>query len=203
MTPPPPPPAERPIVLHGARCVLRAFHADELDALLAAREAAESFGGARERPAREREHLRRRIARSGRLHDGLLEFAIEVDGKLAGDVQGRSGRRMLPPGVWEFGVELYGPSRRGQGIGSEAVALLTQYLFTERGAGRVQATTDVANAPMRAVLAKLGFQEEGVLRGFMPDEAPDGPRHDYVLSAVTAAEWAERRDRGAPAPTRP
>ncbi len=34
---------------------------------------------------------------------------------------------------------------------------------------------------MRAVLRRLGFAEEGVLRGFMPDAAPDGFRHDYVI----------------------
>jgi len=46
----------------------------------------------------------------------------------------------------------------------------------------VQATTDVRNAPMRRVLEKLGFEEEGVLRAFMPD---GDDRADYVLYAIT------------------
>ena len=177
------------VTLRGALCLLRAFRTDELDALVAARAEAEGFGRTREPATRPREQLRRRIETSGREHNGLFELAIEVDGQLAGDVQARGGRKMLPPGVWELGIELYGTARRGKGIGREAVALITTQLFEALGAGRVQASTDVENAPMRAVLRRLGFVEEGVLRGFMPDVAPDGPRHDYVLAGVTRDEW--------------
>ena len=186
-----------PVTLRGAHCLLRAFRADELDALLAARAASEGFGATRERAARPRERLRRRIETSGRVHDGWLEFAIEVDGQLAGDVQARGGRSMLPPGVWELGIELYGNGNRGKGVGTEAVALITRQLFEALGAGRVQATTDVENAPMRAVLRRLGFVEEGVLRGFMPDSAADGPRHDYIMAGVTRDEWAAAATRAA------
>ena len=84
---------------------------------------------------------------------------------------------------------LYGNGNRGKGVGTEAVALITRQLFEALGAGRVQATTDVENAPMRAVLRRLGFTEEGVLRGFMPAAATDGPRHDYVVAGVTRDEW--------------
>lgn len=189
----PQPNDEHPIELPGERCVLRAFRPDELDALIAARTAPDGFAGPREQLPRLREQLRRRIERSGRLWDGWIEFAIEADGALAGDVQARGGRHMVPPGVYELGIELYGAERRGRGIGTEAVALITSHLFADRAAGRVQATTDVTNAAMRAVLRKLGFTEEGVLRGFMPDADPAGPRHDYVMAAVTAQDWAARR----------
>lgn len=181
------------VTLRGRHCLLRAFRTDELDALLAARAASEGFGATREPAARPREQLRRRIETSGRVHDGWLEFAIELDGQLAGDVQARGGRRMLPPGVWELGIELYGGGNRGKGVGTEAVALITTHLFAALAAGRVQATTAVANAPMCAVLRRLGFAEEGVLRGFMPDAAPDGPRHDYALFGVTRDEWVAGR----------
>ncbi len=191
-------PAPDTVVIRGTRCTLRAFRSDELDTLIAALhsvgEDPAGFAGPRETVGDEREELRRRIAASGRLHDGWLEFAIEADGRLVGDVQGRGGRRMLPPGVYELGIELYDPASRGKGIGSEAVTLLTAHLFARLGAGRVQATTDVTNAPMRAVLARLGFREEGVLRDFMPSrDDPAGARNDYVLAAVTAADWAGLR----------
>ena len=177
------------VTLRGSHCLLRAFRQDELGELIAARAASESIAGPREPGGRLREQLRRRIERSARVLNGWLEFAIEVDGRLAGDVQARSGRRMLPPGVWELGIDLYGTGNRGKGVGGEAVALITEHLFTVEGAGRVQATTDVANAPMRAVLRRLGFTEEGVLRGFMADAAPDGLRHDYVMAGVTRDTW--------------
>ena len=178
------------VTLRGSHCLLRAFREDELDELIAARAASESIVGPRAPGGRLREQLRRRIEGSARVLNGWLEFAIEVDGRLAGDVQARSGRRMLPPGVWELGIELYDTGNRGKGVGGEAVALITEHLFTVEGAGRVQATTDVANAPMRAVLRRLGFTEEGVLRGFMADAAPDGLRHDYVMAGITRADWA-------------
>lgn len=186
------PPSEA-VTLRGERCLLRAFRPDELDALLAARRASESLRATGGRGRRERDRLRRRIATSGRLHNGWLEFAIEVAGTLVGEVQARGGQRMMPPGTYELGIELYAAERRGRGVGTEAVALITTHLFATLGAGRVQATTDVANAAMRAVLARLGFVEEGVLRGFMPDNEEGGPRHDYVMAGVTAAEWAARQ----------
>lgn len=181
------------ITLPGALCLLRAFRKEELDQLVAARTATDGSIGLREPGGRLREQLRRRIETSGLVHNGFLEFAIEVDGCLAGDVQARRPARALPPGVWELGIELHATASRGKGVGSEAVALITEHLFTVEGAGRVQASTDVANAPMRGVLRRLGFAEEGVLRGFMPDAAPDGPRHDYVMAGVTRDEWAAGR----------
>lgn len=191
----PRPAAPATVTLHGERCLLRPFRPDELDELLAARTAVDrsAFAGPRQHDARPREQLRRRIGSSGRVHDGWLEFAVESGGRLVGDVQARSGRKMLPPGVWELGIELYASASRGKGIGTEAVTLITGHLFSALGAGRVQATTDVANESMRGVLRKLGFAEEGVLRSFMPDGDPDGPRHDYVLAAVTAEEWTAAR----------
>ncbi len=180
------------VILRGDRCTLRAFRPDELDALLAARFAddPEAFAGPREHGARPREALRRRIAASGHVHRDFLELGIEAGGTLVGDIQGRSGRRMLPPGVWELGIELYGPAARGQGLGTEATRLFVGHLFAAEGAERVQATTDVTNAAMRRVLSNLGFAEEGVMHGFMPGRDGGGPRHDYVLAAVTREAWA-------------
>jgi RimJ/RimL family protein N-acetyltransferase len=50
----------------------------------------------------------------------------------------------------------------------------------------VQASTAPGNAAMRRVLEKLGFTEEGTLRGYMP--AREG-REDYVLYALTRSDW--------------
>ena len=42
---------------------------------------------------------------------------------------------------------------------------------------------------MRAVLQRVGFVEEGVMRGFWPAEPIRG---DYVLYGVTKPEWRAR-----------
>jgi RimJ/RimL family protein N-acetyltransferase len=66
---------------------------------------------------------------------------------------------------------------------------LSAHLFSEHEAIRVQATTDLDNAPMRGVLERLGFGFEGVLRGFMP--SAEGPPLDYAMYGLTKADWLE------------
>jgi RimJ/RimL family protein N-acetyltransferase len=161
------------IRLEGSRVALRAFRIDELDALEAAFRRSETL-----LDPPDREQLRLRISGSGEWVDGRLELAVDAGGVLIGSVDVRSGRMMMPPGVCEFGIELWA-DRRGAGLGTEAVALLTGWLH-EQGFPRVQAGTDVRNVPMRRVLEKAGFANEGVMRSFMPSAAG---RADYVLYA--------------------
>ncbi len=93
----------------------------------------------------------------------------------------------LPAGVYEIGVILYQARDRGSGYGSEAVELLTTWLFETGRAERVQAGTNVGNRAMRAVLARLGFQLEGILRGY--GAISDGTRSDGAMYAVLKPEW--------------
>jgi RimJ/RimL family protein N-acetyltransferase len=134
-------------------------------------------------PQRE-ERIRRRIAKRPTLAaDGFLELGIEVDGRLVGDIQARTGPHAFPPGVCEIGITLF-PDARGRGIGLEAVRLFTELLVREHGIARVQASTALDNVPMRRVLERLGWTLEGVLEDFYPDGA--GGRLDYALYAITA-----------------
>ena len=126
------------------------------------------------------------IARSGTFHNGFLRLAIDVDGRLVGEIDARCPPEAFPPGVYELGIELYDEADRGCGHGAEAVRQLVERLFTRDGAERVQASTAPGNAAMRGVLEKLGFSYEGTLRGFMPAR---GGREDYVLYALTRADW--------------
>ena len=142
------------------------------------------------RSRRSRERWERRIARSGRFERGFLDLAIEVGGGLVGLIDARRPPHSMPPGVFELGIALFDEAERGRGYGTEAIALLTQYLFDELEAARVQASTAVGNRAMRRVFEKLGFRKEGVLRSYMP--AGQG-RDDYVLYAVTRADWAGGR----------
>jgi RimJ/RimL family protein N-acetyltransferase len=165
--------------LRGERVTLRPFRAEEFRRVWEFRLEDGALPENRER-------LRRRYARSGAFHDGFLDLAIEVDGRLVGEIDARRGRNMIPQGVYELGIALFDAADRGQGYGREAVALLTDHLFRELGAGRVQGSTSVENAGMRRVFERCGFTFEGVMRGFMP--APGGERDDYALYAVTRAD---------------
>lgn len=168
--------------IRGEGVLLRPFRVEEYDVVLA-RYAAEV-------PPR-REARRRRLALSGSRTTWELLFAIEIAGRLAGEVQARCPEDASPPGVFELGIELYQEADRGRGSGSEVIRVLTSHLFEHEGAIRVQATTDVENAAMRRSLEKCGFTEEGVLRGFMPSS--DGPR-DFAIYGITAADRAGTRD---------
>lgn len=143
----------------------------------------------------DRERIEERVAASGTWsEDGSagLWLAIEVAGELVGEIQARSPRGGLPPGVFEIGVELYESRDRGKGIGTAAVAELTDHLFREEAALRVQISADVDNGAMRRVAERLGFGFEGVLRGFMPTSS--GPR-DHAMYGMTRSDWENVKDR--------
>jgi RimJ/RimL family protein N-acetyltransferase len=171
-----------PLPVHGRHVVLRAFRRDELDLLVDGRGA--------DRPG-SRRRLTELIEHSGRLWRGRIELAVEAEGRLVGDAQARQPEHCLPPGVYEIGISLFAEADRGKGYGRDAVELLTTHLFAERAAERVQASTAVHNGAMRAVLQRLEFREEGVMRAFMPSAA--GARDDFALYAVTRDEWRPRR----------
>lgn len=166
------------VELRGECVVLRSYRPDEFDA---------AYEQARNSTARvgelSPERMRLRIARSGRFVEGRLDLAVVSDGRIVGSIEARAPEGALPPGVCEIGVELV-PAARGEGLGTEAVALLTRHLLSN-GFGRVQASTDVGNAAMRGALENAGFRLEGTLRGYMPDGAR---RTDGVLYALTAAD---------------
>jgi ribosomal-protein-alanine N-acetyltransferase len=168
------------------KVVLRAFRPDERERALTTWR---SFGG-RSSDAGARRRFLRRIARSGTFHDGILVLAVEAGGRLIGDVQARQPRYALPAGVFELGFEIWDPADRRRGHGREAVAQLTELLFAEHEAARVQASTSIENVATRRLLEGLGYIEEGVLRAFWPRD--DGSREDYVLYAVTREDWNAR-----------
>lgn len=171
----------RAVRLKGRRVVLRAFRASELDALVRSRVTDQGAATGVRLPSRAR--MRRRIAASGRWDRGWISLAVEVDGRLAGDVQARGyPREAMPPGVVDIGMTLWDSSDRGRGLGTEALRLFTTWLLGRGGAARVQGSTALGNKAMRRAFEKAGYRREGVLHGFMPG---DGGRLDYVLYAKT------------------
>ena len=174
------------IELRGDHVVLRGFRPEEVAVALERMQSVPPAELDRD-TLRER---RERLERSGERSGSEIMLAVEADGRLVGDVQGRCPRFALPRGVWELGIELWDAADRGRGIGRETVALLSSHLFDREDAIRVQATTDVDNVSMRRVLEVLGFDFEGILHGFMPDAA--GPPRDYAMYGVTRGAWEAR-----------
>jgi RimJ/RimL family protein N-acetyltransferase len=169
----------------GTRVTLRAMRPDEFDAVWNARQELDDRVQPGGSPPRQR--VRDQLQRSGTVTDGQLDLGIEADGRLIGEIQAR-GRpaQALPPGVFELGIVVWDPADRGKGYGSEAIALLTGWLFEHGGAGRVQVTTEVGNGALRRALRNVGFAFEGVLRGYMPY---GNRRDDYAMYGATKPDW--------------
>jgi [ribosomal protein S5]-alanine N-acetyltransferase len=183
------------IRLRGGVIELRPFHEDEVDRLLAVQEVWLADDGVHGSGRLTRRQLADRVATSGTWTDGRvgLLLAIEVDGRLVGEIQARGERsQLLPPGVFELGIELYEQGDRGRGIGRAALAEITRYLFDDEHGNRVQLSTDLDNVAMRRAAEAAGFRFEGVMRGFWP-LANDPPR-DYALYGMTRED--HRADRG-------
>lgn len=171
-------------MIRGEVVSLRRFRAEDVDRVHAF--AHEDVGGRSWWPGNpSRREVARRIAASEVPGEQRLDLAIEVDGRLVGEVNARSPRDAFPEGVYEFGIAVYGDDR-GRGYATEAVRLLLRRLFDELGAARVQCSTDVENVGMRTVAERAGLVGEGVLRGYMP--AGRG-RRDYVLYGITRSDW--------------
>jgi [ribosomal protein S5]-alanine N-acetyltransferase len=191
-----PAPGRSLVDLRGRQVRLRPFTADEIDAawqgLAQQDEAAHPRRGPEDRRPQPSEQFRRRLHRSGRLWRGCLDLGIDCDGRLVGTIQARTRpAQTLPAGVYEVGVVLYEQRERGRGYGGEAVELLASWLFESGQAERVQAGTDVSNTAMRAVLERLGFRLEGVLRGY--GASSTGDRIDGAMYGVLKPEWPTTR----------
>jgi RimJ/RimL family protein N-acetyltransferase len=175
------------VTLRTGRVVLRPFRPDELEAVWHGHERARRERGAGplserapDQVAAKRARIRRLIAGSGRLTSGLLYLALDVDGRLVGEVDARPSVDS-EPGLYEVGIDLYEPADRGRGTGTAALRALLEYLFGAVQARCVVASTSAENSAMRRVLEKLAFvpepdSGEGRVRyrlvGFPPSAAP-------------------------------
>lgn len=117
--------------------------------------------------------------------EGIL-LVIEIGGEVAGGIQYSAED---DPMYRHAGIDIYlGTRFQGQGAGTEAVALLARYLFSERGHHRI--TIDPAAGNERAIrsYAKVGFRPVGVMRQY--ERGPDGQFHDGLLMDLLREELA-------------
>ncbi len=114
--------------------------------------------------------------------NGVLIVELVADGRPIGSVGWH--REMYGPNpesaALNFGIELL-PVARGQGYGTEAQALLVEYLFATTDIHRVEASTDIENVAEQRSLEKAGLRRDGVARGA---QFRAGAYHDLVLYGV-------------------
>jgi len=114
------------------------------------------------RVAKARE-IERRWAEDGLIGaaDGTLSVELE-DGSFAGVVNWRPAGET---GNLEIGIWVH-PEHRGRGVGTEAQRQLVNYLFATKPVHRLQAGTEIDNVAEQRALERVGFQREGVARGY-------------------------------------
>jgi RimJ/RimL family protein N-acetyltransferase len=92
----------------------------------------------------------------------------------------------------ELSYQLYSREHDRKGIVSEAVQLLTDYLFASKKFNRIRLIIHPDNAASRRVAEKCGFRHEGTARGAWFHQ---GRSHDVEVYAVTRADRAGQNDR--------
>jgi DNA-binding transcriptional MerR regulator/RimJ/RimL family protein N-acetyltransferase len=172
------------IEIRGPRLLLRAFRGGEIDEEWQAMVGADPMviAGLPDESA-----FRARLSRSGRLVDGQIDLAIDLDGTSIGRIQTfLPPGRPLPPGTFDLGIGLR-EHARGQGHGREALALFTGWLFEHAGAQVVEGATDPANAPMRAVFQRAGWAFAGPVTEV---------GREWAMYRLTREKWLTLRSTG-------
>jgi ribosomal-protein-alanine N-acetyltransferase len=118
-------------------------------------------------------------ARKGR----MLPYVIELNGGFCGQLTignvTHGALRSAWIGYWVCN------SVTGRGIATGALALGLDHCFGPVRLHRVEATVRPENAASRAVLAKVGFREEGLLKRYLH---VDGGWRDHLLVGLTIEE---------------
>jgi RimJ/RimL family protein N-acetyltransferase len=158
--------------------VLRPWHEEDIAAAIAGHdeEIAHWFGNDEVVPTVEVQRAAVERWRAGYADNrSTVNFLVEADGEVAGDVEVRTKEG----GIGELSWILFA-GHRGRGYGVRAVRLLVDYAFDALGLVRVEAYVNVANERSKRLATRSGLHREGVMRG---RETLFGERHDTVLFA--------------------
>jgi len=105
---------------------------------------------------------------------GMLVGGVNLSGVRRGVAQAAS------LGYW------MGEAFANRGLMGEALTALLPYAFERLGLHRIEAACLPHNKASRALLARLGFQQEGYARGYLKIA---GRWQDHVLHALLAGEY--------------
>jgi RimJ/RimL family protein N-acetyltransferase len=175
--------------LTGPRVALRRFRPDDLTKFVAYRsseEVARFQSWDAPYPREEGERFIREIARQHPDTPGdWFQFAVALrsTGQLIGDCAAMP--HADDPRHCDIGFTI-STEHQGHGYATQAVRLLLDYLFSERGKHRITAYCDPRNAPSVALLERLGMKREGHLR---ESTWSHGEWTDDLVYALLADEW--------------
>ncbi|PWJ41018.1 GNAT family N-acetyltransferase [Sediminitomix flava] len=94
--------------------------------------------------------------------------------------------------IREFGYSLWDKEQRGKGYMTEAVKMLSDYLFLNSTLNRIEIKMSVENRPSEKVAINAGFTKEGISREVIFN---NGKYDDLFNYALLRKEWLEMRKR--------
>lgn len=119
--------------------------------------------------------------------DPVTVFAIEVNGEAAGSIG-----YFPKSNIYKFNAEIgYWLSEKywGQGIMTEAVASLTEYIFENTKLRRIYAEVFAKNSSSAKVLEKAGYTLEARIRNHI---VKDGQMDDTLLYTIHKTDFENR-----------
>ncbi|HEX8822789.1 MAG TPA: GNAT family protein [Archangium sp.] len=116
-----------------------------------------------------------------------FRWMVELDGRIIGTVSARDLSRVQ--GRIEVGYMLSG-EYVGRGLGTRAVSMMVERLFSMPFLYRVWLGTAADNLASQGLARKLGFTLEGVMRGHY---VVDGTRKDQQVWGLLRPEWEAKR----------
>jgi RimJ/RimL family protein N-acetyltransferase len=171
--------------VEGSRCAIRSWSTSDADAIAAH---ANNLNVAKQLRDRFPHPYTRRHAVEFLQHatagERSTNFAIEVGGAAVGGVGFVAGTDIERYSA-EVGYWLSEPMW-GRGIATEAVVLVTGYIFSELKMLRLFAVPFADNHASRRVLEKAGYHCEGIMRA---SSVKDGEPRDQALYARINAAW--------------
>jgi ribosomal-protein-alanine N-acetyltransferase len=86
----------------------------------------------------------------------------------------------------EIGYTLFETKQRGKGIVSQAVSLISSYLFNGLCVNRLEIRMDTCNLASEKVAVKCGFEKEGISRGA---NFVNGQHVDMNIYSLLRSDW--------------
>jgi RimJ/RimL family protein N-acetyltransferase len=86
----------------------------------------------------------------------------------------------------ELSYQIYRPEHRGKGVATDAVRLMTGYLFDRKKSNRIRLIIHPDNAASRRVAEKCGYRLEGIARGAWFNR---GRSHDVEVHAIVRDDY--------------
>ena len=151
-------------MLRGDLLRLRPVQAEDLDTLYSRLNVLEQRGSHFPLGLYSEPKFRRDFEKDGfwTIDEGML-LMIDAHDEIVGEIE------FFPITHYLVGYELsyliFGEEHSGKGYATEAVELLTEYLFARLRMNRLQLNIHPNNEPSRRVAAKAGYVFEGIMRG--------------------------------------